>query len=70
MLVFGHRGACGYLPENTIESMELAFDQGADAVEFDVVFTKDVKQLFGTTWIFPTPLTLTTTAFYPPKSLS
>ena len=41
MLVFGHRGACGYLPENTIESMELAFDQGADAVEFDVVFTKD-----------------------------
>ena len=41
MLVFGHRGACGYLPENTIESMGLAFDQGADAVEFDVVFTKD-----------------------------
>ena len=41
MLVFGHRGACGYLPENTIESMELAFEQGADAVEFDVVFTKD-----------------------------
>ena len=41
MLVFGHRGACGYLPENTMESLELAFDQGADAVEFDVVFTKD-----------------------------
>lgn len=41
MLVFGHRGACGYLPENTIESMELAFELGADAVEFDVVFTKD-----------------------------
>jgi len=41
VLVFGHRGACGYLPENTIESMELAFEQGADAVEFDVVFTKD-----------------------------
>jgi len=41
VLVFGHRGACGYLPENTIESMELAFELGADAVEFDVVFTKD-----------------------------
>ena len=41
MLVFGHRGACGYLPENTMESLELAFDLGSDAVEFDVVFTKD-----------------------------
>ena len=41
MLVFGHRGACGYLPENTMESFELAFTQGADAIEFDVVMTKD-----------------------------
>lgn len=41
MLVFGHRGACGYLPENTMESFELAFAQGADAIEFDVVMTKD-----------------------------
>lgn len=43
MLVFGHRGACGYLPENTMESFELAFSQGADAIEFDVVMTKDHK---------------------------
>ena len=41
MLVFGHRGACGYLPENTMESFELGFSQGADAIEFDVVMTKD-----------------------------
>ena len=41
MLVFGHRGACGYLPENTMESFELAFELGADAIEFDVVITKD-----------------------------
>lgn len=41
MLVFGHRGACGYLPENTMESFQLAFEQGADAIEFDVVMTKD-----------------------------
>jgi glycerophosphoryl diester phosphodiesterase len=41
MLVFGHRGACGYLPENTMASLELAFEQGADAIEFDVVMTKD-----------------------------
>jgi glycerophosphoryl diester phosphodiesterase len=39
--VFGHRGACGYLPENTLESFQLAFDQGADAVEFDLVPTVD-----------------------------
>jgi glycerophosphoryl diester phosphodiesterase len=41
VLVFGHRGACGYLPENTMESFELAFAQRADAIEFDVVMTKD-----------------------------
>lgn len=39
--VFGHRGACGYLPENTMPSFELAFEMGADAIEFDVVLTKD-----------------------------
>ena len=39
--VFGHRGACGYLPENTMPSFELAFDLGVDAIEFDVVLTKD-----------------------------
>jgi glycerophosphoryl diester phosphodiesterase len=41
VLVFGHRGACGYRPENTLESFELAFIQGADAIECDVVPTKD-----------------------------
>lgn len=40
--VFGHRGACGYLPENTIESFELAFELGCSAIEFDVVLTKDL----------------------------
>ncbi len=41
MLVFGHRGACGYLPENTMPSFELAFELGADAIEFDVVMSAD-----------------------------
>lgn len=41
MQVFGHRGACGYLPENTMESFELAFELGCAAIEFDVVLTKD-----------------------------
>ena len=39
--VFGHRGACGYLPENTMPSFELAFELGSDAIEFDVVLTSD-----------------------------
>lgn len=41
MEIYGHRGACGYLPENTMESFELAFELGSDAIEFDVVMTKD-----------------------------
>ncbi len=41
MKVFGHRGACGYRPENTLESFELAFQQGAVAIECDLVPTKD-----------------------------
>lgn len=41
LLIFGHRGACGYLPENTLESFDLAFQQGSDAIEFDVVLTSD-----------------------------
>jgi glycerophosphoryl diester phosphodiesterase len=40
-LVLGHRGACGYRPENTIEAFELAIAQGADGVECDLVPTRD-----------------------------
>ena len=40
-LVFGHRGASGYRPENTLEAFELAFLQGADAIECDLVPTSD-----------------------------
>ena len=39
--VFGHRGASAYRPENTLEAFELAFAQGADAIECDLVPTKD-----------------------------
>lgn len=39
--VFGHRGASGYRPENTLEAFELAFVQGADAIETDLVPTRD-----------------------------
>lgn len=40
-LVFGHRGACAYRPENTLEAFALAFEQGVDAIECDIVPTKD-----------------------------
>ncbi len=41
VLVIGHRGACGYRPENTLEAHELAVRLGADRVECDVVPTAD-----------------------------
>ena len=40
-LVIGHRGAPGYRPEHSSAAYELAFQLGADAVEPDVVATKD-----------------------------
>jgi glycerophosphoryl diester phosphodiesterase len=40
-LVIGHRGASGYRPEHTRAAYELALALGADAVEPDIVATKD-----------------------------
>ncbi|PFG32072.1 glycerophosphodiester phosphodiesterase family protein [Paramicrobacterium agarici] len=40
-LVIGHRGAPGYRPEHSAASYRLAFELGADAVEPDVVATRD-----------------------------
>jgi glycerophosphoryl diester phosphodiesterase len=40
-MVIGHRGACGYRPEHTRAAYELAFALGADAVEPDIVATRD-----------------------------
>ena len=40
-LVFAHRGACGYLPEHTLQSYSLAYGMGADYIEPDLVLTKD-----------------------------
>jgi glycerophosphoryl diester phosphodiesterase len=39
--IIGHRGASGYRPDHTLESYQLAIDQGADFVEADLVATKD-----------------------------
>ena len=40
-LVIAHRGASGYLPEHTLEAALLAFQQGADFIEQDIVMTQD-----------------------------
>ena len=40
-LIWGHRGASGHAPENTLPAFELAADMGADGVELDVQETKD-----------------------------
>lgn len=39
--VWGHRGASGYAPENTIEAFMLAVEQQADGIELDVQLSKD-----------------------------
>ena len=39
--IYGHRGASGYAPENTIEAFELAAKMGADGVELDVHIARD-----------------------------
>jgi len=38
-IVIGHRGACGYRPEHTLASYELAISMGADFIEPDLVMT-------------------------------
>lgn len=41
VLVFGHRGASAYAPENTIPAFELAAEQGAHGIELDVQLSQD-----------------------------
>lgn len=40
-LIWGHRGASGLAPENTLAAFELAAERGADGVELDVQRTRD-----------------------------
>lgn len=41
--IFGHRGAKGYRPENTMVSFEYALHLGCDGIELDVFCTADNK---------------------------
>ncbi|WP_411878280.1 glycerophosphodiester phosphodiesterase [Polaromonas sp. YR568] len=40
-LVIAHRGASGYLPEETLEAYARAIELGADVIEMDLISTKD-----------------------------
>lgn len=40
-IAFAHRGASGYLPENTVAAFRLALEQGANGIESDVWLSGD-----------------------------
>lgn len=40
-LVWAHRGASGYAPENTLPAFQKAIEMGANGIELDVQMTKD-----------------------------
>ncbi len=40
-LVLAHRGASGYAPDHTLRAIEMAIEQGADAIEADVHLSRD-----------------------------
>lgn len=40
-LIIGHRGCSAIAPENTLAALGLAYEMGADGVEFDVKLTRD-----------------------------
>ena len=41
--IYGHRGARGDLPENTLESFKYLFDNAINAYETDILISKDIK---------------------------
>ncbi|PYS84688.1 MAG: hypothetical protein DMF67_04000 [Acidobacteria bacterium] len=40
-LIIGHRGSSGYAPENTLAAFDMAVQEGADGIEFDVRLARD-----------------------------
>ncbi len=50
----GHRGARGYLPENTIPSFLLALEQGATTLELDLALSADTQLIIShEPWLSP-----------------
>jgi glycerophosphoryl diester phosphodiesterase len=54
----GHRGARGWLPENTIPSFIKALEQGADTIELDVVISGDGRVVVSHDPWFPSAISL------------
>ncbi|MHA1700491.1 MAG: glycerophosphodiester phosphodiesterase [Promethearchaeota archaeon] len=46
MIVFAHRGASGYAPDNTLKAFNKAIELGTNAIESDVKITFDGKVVF------------------------
>ena len=46
LLCIGHRGACGYEPENTLRSFRRALEFGVDGLEFDVQLVGEELVIF------------------------
>lgn len=42
-IIFAHRGASAYAPENTLPAFQKAIDMKADGIELDIQLTKDGK---------------------------
>ncbi len=40
-LIIAHRGASAHAPENTMPAFQIAYEQGADGIELDVMLSKD-----------------------------
>jgi glycerophosphoryl diester phosphodiesterase len=61
--IYGHRGASSIAPENTLQSLEMAFEIGCRGVEFDLQLTKD-----GTIIVLHDDTLLRTAIFHPGNS--
>lgn len=59
ILIIGHRGASAHAPENTHAAFGLAFDEGADGIEFDVRLASD-----GVPFVFHDPTFERTVGIY------
>ncbi|WP_028774859.1 glycerophosphodiester phosphodiesterase [Shewanella waksmanii] len=51
MLVFAHRGASGYAPDNTLSAMQKAIALGCKAIELDVQNVAGELMLFHNRWL-------------------
>ena len=53
--IYGHRGARGDLPENTLESFKYLFDNNINAYETDILVTEENFSSFLSTSAFKDP---------------